>query len=96
MDATNRIVEEFNRFVALGRDQMLTLPHQERVVFFIVATRCEIDMEGFASVFEQALSQTELAILIAGLQGIGEQELSAEFARGLEMLVEAGYYEHLN
>ena len=96
MDATDRIVEEFNRLVALGRDGVATRPLAERTVYYVVATRCEIDIDGFASVYEQDLNPAELEVLINGLQRIGEAELAEEFRRGFEALSSDGFYGHMN
>jgi hypothetical protein len=96
MDATDRIVEEFDRLVALGRDGVATRSLAERIVYYVVATRCEIDIDGFASVYEQDLNPAELEVLINGLRGIGEGELAAEFRRGFEALESDGFYAHLN
>jgi hypothetical protein len=96
MDATDRIVEEFDRLVALGRNGVATQPLAERIVFYIVATRCEIDIDGFASVYEQELNAAEIEVLIDGLQRIGEAELAAEFQRGFELLESDGFYTHMN
>jgi hypothetical protein len=95
-DATNRIVEEFERLVALGRDGVVTRPLAERIVYYVVATRCEIDIDGFASVYEQALDAAEIKALIDGLERIGEAELAAEFRRGFELLESDGFYIHMN
>jgi hypothetical protein len=96
MNATDRIVEEFDRLVALGRDGVAKRPLAERIVYYVVATRCEIDINGFASVYEQDLSPAELEVLIHGLQRIGEAELAAEFRRGFESLDSDGFYGHMN
>ncbi len=96
MDATDRIVEEFNRLVALGRDGVAKRPAADRIVYFVVATRCEIDIDGFASVYEQDLNPSELAILVEGLNQIGERELAREFRRGFDLLDADGFYEHMN
>jgi hypothetical protein len=96
MNASDRIVEEFNRLVAIGQDRIPDQPHAERVVYFVVATRCEIDMEGFASVFEQAFKPSELRILVEGLHSLGEKYLADEFARGFELLRLEGFYDHMN
>jgi hypothetical protein len=96
MDATDRIVDEFNRLVSLGRNGVSSRPFAERAVYYIVATRCEIDIDGFESVYEQDLSPAELAILVKGLDQIGENELASEFRRGYELLNADGFYEHLN
>lgn len=56
-NATDRIAEEFNRLVALGPDVVATRSRAEQIIFYVVATRCEIDINGFASVYEQLLAQ---------------------------------------
>ena len=96
MDATDRIVEEFDRLVALGRDGVAARPPAERIVYYVVATRCEIDIDGFASVYEQDLNPAELEVLIKGLQRVGEPDLAAEFRRGFELLQSDGFYAHMN
>ena len=96
MNAAERIVEEFDRLVALGRSGVAICPPAERIVYYIVATRCEIDIDGFASVYEQDLNSTELGILVDGLNQISEGELASEFHRGFELLEADEFYEHLN
>ena len=96
MDATERIVDEFDRLVAKGRSGVAICPPAERIVYYIVATRCEIDIDGFASVYEQDLNPTEIGVLVDGLNQIGEGELAREFQRGFEMLETDGFYKHLN
>jgi hypothetical protein len=96
MDATDRIVEEFNRLVALGRDGVARRPAAERIVYYVVATRCEIDIDGFASVYQQDLNPAELAILVDGLNQVGEKELAREFGRGFDLLNADGFYGHMN
>ncbi len=96
MNATDRIVHEFDRLVAIGQERIPERSYAEQVVYFIVATRCEIDMEGFESVFEQAFKTAELKILIDGLRMLDESHLAAEFEYGLELLKQDGFYEHLN
>jgi hypothetical protein len=96
MDATDRIVEEFNRQVALGRKAVASRPAAERIVYYVVATRSEIDINGFSSVYEQDLDAAELMILVDGLRRIGEEELASEFRRGFELLQADGFYGHMN
>jgi len=94
MDPNDRIVDEFNRLVALGRDRVAMRPLAEQIVYYVVATRCEIDINGFASVYEQDLNPAELEVLIDGLERIGEVELAAHFRRGFETLQSDGFYDH--
>ena len=67
-----------------------------RIVFCVVATRCEIDINGFASVYEQCLNHEELALLVDGLNQIGESDLAGEFRCGFDLLKQDGFYEHMN
>lgn len=96
MDATDRIAEEFDRLVIMGRDGVAQRPVSERIVYYVVATRCLIDIDGFASVYEQDLNPTEIATLIGGLSQIGETELADAFSRGFELLKHDGFYKHMN
>jgi hypothetical protein len=96
MDAIHRIIEEFDRLVALGGDAVAARPLAERVIYYVVATRCEIDINGFVSVYEQLLTPAELEMLISGLQRIGEAELAAEFRRGFQLLESDGFYGHMS
>ena len=96
MEATDRISEEFGRLVALGRGGVAKCAVAEQVVYYVVATRCEIDIDGFSSVYEQDLNPSEITILVDGLNAIDENELAAEFGRGFRLLKQNGFYEHLN
>src|SRR6476469_7410676 len=96
MDASQRIIDEFDRLIALGHETVLTRPYAERVVYYVVVARCEKDMEGFSSIYEQALTATEMGVLVDGLRQLGEPRLASEFANGLEALTSDGFYTHLN
>lgn len=95
MDATDRIAQIFDRLVQLGRNAS-ELTMSERMVYYVVATRCEIDINGFASVYEQHLVPEEIKILIGGLERINERGLADEFQRGFDVLKSDGFYEHMN
>jgi hypothetical protein len=95
MDATERIAQIYDRLVQLGRNAS-EFSSSERVVYYVVATRCEIDINGFASVYEQQLAPEEIEILIDGLDRINERSLADEFQRGYDVLKTDGFYEHMN
>jgi hypothetical protein len=80
----------------MGRRAVATRPKAERILYYVVATRCEIDIDGYDSVFEQDLDAAEVAFLVDGLKRIGETELASEFQRGFESLDADGFYGHLN
>lgn len=96
MDAADRIIEEFDRLVSLGNDGVAKRPTSERILYYVVITRCTKDIGGFATVYEQELTAAELVVLIQGLEDIDEHELAGEFRRGFELLEQSGFYEHMN
>lgn len=96
MDATDRIIEAFNRLVAVGRDGVAARPANEQIIYYVVATRCEIDISGFSSVYEQDLNPTQISILVDGLNRIGENDLADVFNRGFQLLKLDGFYEHMD
>ncbi len=96
MDASQRIINEFDRLIALGHEKVHAQRYAERVVYYVVVARCEADMEGFSSTYEQALTADEMGVLVDGLQHLGEPRLAKEFASGLEALRTDGFYTHLN
>src|SRR5689334_5683059 len=96
MNPADRIGELFDRLLALGRHAIVERPAAEQIVYYVVATRCEIDIDGFASVYEQALKPNELEILVGGLRQIGEDELAAHFLDGFELLKATAFYPEMN
>ena len=80
-----------DRSKATGRPTDLS--HNEKVIWYLVATRCEIDMEGFESVFDQLLTEMEVLFLIAALGELEEPELAASFTRAYNALKRVGFYE---
>ena len=96
MDAADRIIEEFDRLVSLRNDGVAKRPTSERILYYVVITRCTKDIGGFATVYEQELTAAELVVLIQGLEDIDEHELAGEFRRGFELLKQSGFYEHMN
>jgi hypothetical protein len=53
-------------------------------------------MEGFSSIYEQALNADERGVLVDGLRQLGMPRLASEFANGLEALAKDSIYTHLN
>ena len=96
VNASERIIEEFDRLIKLGRAKISSRPYAEQVLFLVVVSRCEADMAGFSSVFNQALTHSELRILIDGFRQLGKEKLALEFERGLNALEKEGFYKHLN
>jgi hypothetical protein len=96
MDATARIIEVFDRLIAIGREEIVKRPLAKQIVYYVVGSRCEIDINGFSSVYEQYLGPKELKILIEGFEWLSEPGLASEFRLGFELLERDGFYEHMD
>ena len=96
MDAPDRIATEFNRLLELGHERVPELPSAEQIVWYVVVARCEKDMNGFESVFEQGLTSPELAFLIESLRNLDEENLAEEFALVFKLLQQEHFYDYRN
>lgn len=88
-----KISDRFNTIIRLcdknGRPSHLT--YADRAVFYIVSVRCEMDINGFSSVFEQLLTRDELDFLIAALERLSESGLAATFGKARQLLKDVGF-----
>jgi len=96
VNAGDRIAKEFDRLLAMGKERAAKMSAAEQVVWVLVLARCEKDMNGFESVYEQALKEQDLKTLVKGLRKIGERRLAKEFASSHELLQKDGFYGHYN
>jgi hypothetical protein len=94
MDASERIADEFDRLNEMEPKRLRKCSFAERAIYWIVATRCEIDTNGFSSVYEQLLGEEEGGIVVEGLRRLGEKRIAGQFERGIELLRAAGFYHH--
>ena len=97
MDAPTRVaayfvdlIERCNRS-STGRPT--SLPQNDQYIFYVLAVRCEIDMSGFESVFDQLLDETEINILITALNVIGCVTLADSFLIARDRLAAAGFFD---
>lgn len=88
MDAADRISEAFDRLITIPVDQRANLPISERLVFYVVAARCEIDIGGFASLCN-AFSADEFDFLVEGLRRLGENDVVNALNSATKQLNEA-------
>ena len=88
------IADKFNELVEkwTSQDRISTFTRAERVVWLIVTIRCAIDMDGFSSVFDQALSRNELVELIGCLNEIGMNKISELLWRAITLLDTNNFY----
>ena len=94
--AAEQIIEVFDRLIAMGRSAVASRPRPERIVYYVVATRCQIDINGFESVYQQLLTRDKLSFLIEGLRQLEERSLAGQFQNGADLLAADGFYLHLS
>lgn len=76
---------------AKGRPTKIS--RDDRIIYYVIATRCEMDMNGFDNVFNQLLSKSELQFLIESLEHLDEMNLAASFQAANDRLDEAGFFD---
>lgn len=89
-----RIAQVFEELIEIRRTEGDTksFSSAERAIWLIVSVRAEIDISGFAAVFEQLLSRRDLTTLIDYLDILGCDDDANDFAAMLEMLDECHYF----
>ena len=68
------------------------LPRADQIVYYVVAIRCEIDINGFDSVLDQLLDETELDFFCSALTEVGETSLAATWLKIATLLRGAGHW----
>lgn len=96
MDAVDYMAARFNKIIsevnqAGGRPNML--PEYDRAIFHLLSIRCEIDVNGFDSVFDQLLTENELLFSVGVLELLEFNTLAAAFRRAHSILREKGFYD---
>lgn len=85
------LIERCNREPNL---RLTNLPWNDQVIYLVISTRCEIDMNGFESVFDQLLSQEELRSLVHALNHVGAFELANSFDEAISRLKTKRFFEN--
>jgi len=95
VDASQLIVDRFGDISErCGESARPThLPECDKIIWYVVATRCEMDMEGFESIFDQLLTEDELLYLIASLDELREPAMAEAFRRAHSALRRVGFYD---
>ena len=100
MDASETVANYFSELLEKMNRQTTARPsapvfsEQDQVIFYIVSTRCEMDINGIESVFDQLLTETELQLLIDSLRKVDAIRLADLFDQALQRLRSAGYFDH--
>jgi hypothetical protein len=93
MEAAEFIADRYEQIIRMC-DRMgrpTGLPKADQVIYYVISVRCEIDMEGFFSVFEQLLTEPELVAFITMLRELEEPELAGAFSEALDAVRACGY-----
>lgn len=69
------------------------LSQNDRIIYYVISTRCEMDMNGFDSVFDQLLTEDELQFLIEALVELKSPVLANLFERARSRLKAAGFFD---
>jgi hypothetical protein len=82
MDAFDYIAARFNKIISDvnetgGRPDLL--PEYDRAIFHLLSIRCEIDINGFDSVFDQLLTEDELLFSVGVLERLEFNTLATAF-----------------
>lgn len=87
MEDHERIIAVFDELVKRYRAEHGTslFTPAERAVWFLVSVRCEMDINGFDSVFQQLLKRSEAPETIAYLEAVGLPEIAAHFRNVLAL-----------
>lgn len=71
-----------------------TWTESDRVIYCIVATRCEMDMNGFDSVFSQLLKKRDVQFLIDALRQLDERQLAGHFQNAFDRLQSVKFFDN--
>ncbi|HUG70603.1 MAG TPA: hypothetical protein VMM76_22835 [Pirellulaceae bacterium] len=97
MDASQQVAEYFEALIErCNRDpsaRPTNLPKNDQIVYYVISTRCEMDINGFDSVFDQLLTEPELQFLIDSLNELGALRLADLFHRAHSRLQHAGFFD---
>ena len=94
INEVEQIAEIYEQLVARrNAGKAASFSSAEATIDRIVSTRTEMDMGGFASVFEQLLSRPELIQLIADLRDLSLQDSATRFTASLVLLDAVGFFD---
>jgi hypothetical protein len=85
------IAEKFNDLVD-RYDKRAQFTRAERAIWFIIIIRCEIDAASFTSVFEQAVSRSEIVETIEYLKELDLDKIATAFEEVMTLLAAHGFY----
>lgn len=96
MDASTRVAAYFDDLVERcnrsATKRPTNLPLYDQYIYYVLSTRCEMDINGFDSVFDQLLEESEVNILITALNELGCTTLADSFSIARDRLAGVGFF----
>ncbi len=97
MDPSDIIAQRCNEITARIGDRddgrPVGLPDHDRIIYYVLSIRSELDFGGFESVFEQLLTEAELTFVIDALTNLQLVSLADAFRRTYQRLHDVGFYD---
>src|SRR5690606_16730214 len=96
MDASQQLAKYYDSLIErCNRDPSArpnNLPKHDQIIYYAISTRCEMDMNGFDSVFDQLLTENEIRLLVDALNELGAARLAESFNQAYSRLRDAGFF----
>src|SRR5687768_1794450 len=92
VDPVQVVAARFELLLELNDAELRQRASSERILFYLVHVRCQIERGGFTVMFEQALDEGEWGVLIDGLRRLGRRDLAGALQTGVDALAAEGYF----
>lgn len=97
MDAPAKVAAYFEDLIERrnrsDKGRPTSLPLHDQYIFYVLSTRCGMDINGFESVFDQLLEESEIKILITALNELGCKTMADAFSAARHRLADAGFFD---
>src|SRR4051794_11524929 len=87
------VADKFDELVHRTRSDLSNFTKAERMVWFIVIIRCDIDQDGFTSIFEQSLTRAQMTEAIGYIKELGLADIASLLEQALRLLDANGIYD---
>lgn len=93
MKSQQDIVSDKFSDLVFSKREYQTFTRAERAIWCIVTIACSMDMDGFSSVYEQALTRDEIMEAIEFMKELGVEDVAMGFEQTLALLDKHNWYE---
>jgi hypothetical protein len=90
--AGDAVTAKFDELVHRTRSNLPNFTKAERMVWFIVIIRCDMDQDGFTSIFEQSLTRPQMVESIGYIKELGLANIASLLEQALGLLDANGIY----